>query len=190
MTFFYGFLTLLTGILTFAALRSGNRADKLRRLTASALKQIGEGEQIAAEVTAVQSPNEEIGAVCDYEMSFSGHEGLSRKVILPMPLGIGNRLAVGDQVLLRASGVCVLPLLESTALPSPKQQQALPMKQYPADTSGMVLLESDFFEIQNTMKRRQKEYIRKTVFSGFFGSISLLLTIFNLFLTMISLFQF
>lgn len=156
------------GGLTAAAAVRHQRAYNRKRLLTQVLKQLGDGEQLCGEITQASGDGETLGAVCCYNIAFSGTDGLSRRIAMPVRLDLDNRYELGTTMLLRMAPVPIEPLL--LPLNAPEQQFVrcgnVTAAVYPMDATGRVLLESDFFALKNYLLAEKKKCSRAIVKYG------------------------
>lgn len=151
------FCTAFGGI-TVAAHTKGQRASQRKKLLTEILKQLGDGEQICGEIVQTHIADETLGAMCSYDVSFLGTDGLTRKISMPMRLDMGNRFEIGTPMLLRMSPAPIEPLLlplneEGHQITNSPQITVL---EHPTDATGRVLLESDYFALKKFLNEQKK----------------------------------
>lgn len=157
------------GALTATAAVKGRRASQRKQHIVRILKQLGEGEQICGEVVGANGEDETLGALCSYDISFLGTDGLSRKIALPVQLDMNNRLEIGMPMLLRMSPAPIEPLLMPLNAPEQRYANSLApvtMQMSPTDATGRVMLEHDFFALQSFLTAEKKRCSRAAVKYG------------------------
>lgn len=180
------------GTLTAAAAVKQQRAYQRKRHIVRILKQLGEGEQICGEVTGANGEEETFGALCSYDISFLGTDGLPRKISMPVQLDMNNRPEVGMPMLLRMSPEAIEPLLLPLNMPEQRYARSLApvtVQTSPTDATGRVMLEHDFFALRKYLAAEKKRCSRaafKYGLAALFGGFDLLgLMIFLIYLLML-----
>lgn len=147
------------GGITAAAHIKGQRAAQRKRLLTAILHQLGDGEQICGEIVGANIGDAMLGAMCSYDVAFLGTDGLSRKIVMPMRLDMGNRFEIGTPMLLRMSPAPIEPLL----LPLNEERHQITnaphitLLEHPTDATGRVLLESDYFALKQFLNEQKKQ---------------------------------
>lgn len=165
-----GFGTLIAGMVcgAFGALTATSavrhqRAYQRKKHITQILKQLGEGEQLCGEIIESHGDDGTLGALCSYDISFLGTDGLSRKIAMPVQLDINNRYEIGTTMLLRMSPAPIEPLLLPLNMPEQRYTNSLApvtVQTTPMDATGRVMLEQDFFALRDALKQEKKRCTR------------------------------
>lgn len=151
-----------------------SHAARRRRQLDKVLGKLRQGQVSCGEITDVDHGTVTLGAPCHYEITFPGNDGLDRKARFNLPIDIDNRYEVGTPAMLRVLPELIAPLLRSLDVP-PMQMKGLPAQTQlpcPVDSSGRVLFETDYQNVETALANQHKYCLRQAMFYGIAAAIA------------------